>query len=243
MSEVGWFRRGELPSPLFLPLQNLIDGRSFPPPPPGQYQGDPAAKALLWPTLDDYANVPIPPPVPAIFADSASINFTLSCDLLTGSLLRTLAAAKPAGHFLELGTGTGVGAAWLLDGMDAHSQLTTIDINPDNQSIARRYLGHDPRIEFVLADADAFIASAPKHHFDLIFGDTFAAAYGNLAGTLDLVKPGGFLIKDDVLPVHGWGNDLPRLAPQMITALEARPDFKITKMCWSTGVIVAVRSC
>jgi 8-oxo-dGTP diphosphatase len=32
MSEVGWFAWDELPHPLFLSFQNLIDGRCYPPP-------------------------------------------------------------------------------------------------------------------------------------------------------------------------------------------------------------------
>lgn len=30
MSDVGWFAWGKLPSPLFLPLQNLLDGMCYP---------------------------------------------------------------------------------------------------------------------------------------------------------------------------------------------------------------------
>lgn len=30
MSDLGWFEWGELPSPLFLPLQNLLDGMCYP---------------------------------------------------------------------------------------------------------------------------------------------------------------------------------------------------------------------
>ena len=30
MSDVGWFGWGKLPSPLFLPLQNLLDGKCYP---------------------------------------------------------------------------------------------------------------------------------------------------------------------------------------------------------------------
>jgi 8-oxo-dGTP diphosphatase len=30
MSEVGWFAWSSLPQPLFLPLQNLLDGKSYP---------------------------------------------------------------------------------------------------------------------------------------------------------------------------------------------------------------------
>jgi predicted O-methyltransferase YrrM len=45
--------------------------------------------------------------------------FRMASDELTGSLLRGLAASKPKGALLELGTGTGMGTSWLLSGMDA----------------------------------------------------------------------------------------------------------------------------
>jgi hypothetical protein len=43
--------------------------------------------------------------------------FTMASDSQTCSLLRTLAASKPAGRFLELGTGTGLSTSWILDDM------------------------------------------------------------------------------------------------------------------------------
>ena len=54
-----------------------------------------------------------------------------------GSLLSALAASKPAGRFLELGTGAGHGTAWLLAGMDAASTLDTVDTNAEVLAIAR----------------------------------------------------------------------------------------------------------
>jgi predicted O-methyltransferase YrrM len=38
---------------------------------------------------------------------------------------------------LEIGTGTGIGTSWLLDGLNAEAQLTTVDINPEIQAIAQ----------------------------------------------------------------------------------------------------------
>jgi predicted O-methyltransferase YrrM len=54
----------------------------------------------------------------------------MASEPLVGALLRTLVASKPAGRFLELGTGTGVATTWMLDGMDPASALTTVDTDP-----------------------------------------------------------------------------------------------------------------
>jgi len=55
---------------------------------------------------------------------------------------------KPAGRFLELGTGTGIATAWLLEGMDASSKLDSVDHDPAVQEIAKRNLGQDSRVTF-----------------------------------------------------------------------------------------------
>jgi predicted O-methyltransferase YrrM len=49
-----------------------------------------------------------------------------------------VSACRP--QMLEIGTGTGIGTSWLLDGMYAEAQLTTVDINPEIQAIAQKHL-------------------------------------------------------------------------------------------------------
>ena len=50
-----------------------------------------------------------------IFADELAFGFSCSPD--TGRLLRALASVRPDGVVAESGSGTGYGAAWLLDGL------------------------------------------------------------------------------------------------------------------------------
>ena len=78
--------------------------------------------------------------------------FTMASQPRQGALLRTLAASRPKSHLLELGTGTGLATAWLLDGMDSGSTLRTVDNDPGAVSIAREHLGADPRATFVVTD-------------------------------------------------------------------------------------------
>jgi len=61
-------------------------------------------------------------------------------------MLRTLVASKPGGRFLELGTGTGIATAWLLEGMDERSTLISVDNDGAVQSVARDSLGADNRL-------------------------------------------------------------------------------------------------
>ncbi len=63
----------------------------------------------------------IPHFLPALRAGARRAGFSLSCEERTGNLLALLAATRPAGRILELGTGVGEGTAWLLSGMDSAS--------------------------------------------------------------------------------------------------------------------------
>src|SRR5467141_2218080 len=110
----------------------------------------------------------VPAALDAIRRDTDAIGFTMASEPQTGSLLRTLAASKPSGRFLELGTGTGVGTAWLLAGMDERSRLDSVENDAKVVEVARRHLGHDPRVTFHLADGEAFLAQSALLHFDFI---------------------------------------------------------------------------
>ena len=100
--------------------------------------------------MDDTTNLKPPAVVKELAQAAATLGFSMSSDRLTGSLLRTLVASKPAGEILELGTGVGMGTAWLLAGMDAAAHLTTVDRNEKTTAIARSLLGSDPRVTFQL---------------------------------------------------------------------------------------------
>jgi len=84
-----------------------------------------------------------PPPklLAPVMADTRKLGFMNWCWPQVGALLRLMASMKPGGRLLEIGTGTGVGTCWLLDGMDAAARLTTVDTNPKVQAIARTHLG------------------------------------------------------------------------------------------------------
>ena len=112
-------------------------------------------------------------------------------DPLTCSFLRILAASKPSGRFLELGSGTGLSTAWILDGMDRNSHLTTIDNDESRLSILRKHLAADPRLKVVCGDGDEFLTSLSEQQFDFIFADTWVGKYQCLDRALSLLKPSG----------------------------------------------------
>ena len=74
---------------------------------------------------------PTPPEHYANFlAETKRMEFTMASNEKMGSLLKTLVASKPKGHFLEIGTGTGHALAWMVEGMDKASSIISLDNDP-----------------------------------------------------------------------------------------------------------------
>ena len=183
----------------------------------------------------------LPPQLPAILTATKAIGFPMASDTLTGALLRTLAASKTGSHLLEIGTGTGLSTAWLLDGMDATAKLTTVDIDADTVAIAQCHLGHDERLTFHVGDGGAFLESLEPASFDLIFADSWPGKYTHLDTTLALLKVGGLYVIDDMLPQSNWPDDHPPKVEALLARLHAEDNLHVTQLDWASGMVVATR--
>jgi predicted O-methyltransferase YrrM len=142
---------------------------------------------------------------------------------------------------MELGTGTGLSTAWLLDGMDERARLITIDVDPETQDVAREILGRDPRLEIVTADAAVFLRHQTGATFDLIFADAMPGKYEFLDQALALLRPGGLYVIDDLLPQENWPENHAWRVPSLIADLAARENFRIVSLAWSSGLVVVAR--
>jgi predicted O-methyltransferase YrrM len=191
--------------------------------------------------MDD--DTPITPPtaLPSLRVAAQKAGFTRSCEERTGSLLSVLAATHPGGRVLELGTGVGEGAAWLLSGMDATARLITVELDATVQAIAREQLGSDPRLTFVTADAGRWLEEYEGEPFDLVFADTWPGKFTHLERALDLVVPGGTYLIDDLLPQPDWPASHEAAVKRLLVELEGRPDFRSVRLAWSSGLVMAVR--
>ena len=191
--------------------------------------------------MDETAFQPPPKPLDAIMAGTREIGFQGWCWPPVGALLRVMAALKPGGRLFEIGTGTGVGTCWLLDGMDAAARLLTVDINPTVQAIARSHLGTDPRLTMLCEDAAAVIRREAPNSFDLIFADGGAGKHTLLGEALALLRPGGIYICDDTKPHPMWPPEHAVKISPLMEALAARQDFRRVYIDWSSGVVVMVK--
>lgn len=166
----------------------------------------------------------------------------MASEPLVGAMLRLLAASKIGGRFLELGTGTGISTAWLLDGMDEGSTLISVDTDSSVQEVARSVLGSDPRLTLVIGDGAEFLKRQRPMSFDLVFADAMPGKYEALDEALAVVRVGGFYVIDDMLPQANWRPDHAAKVPVLLERLAGRPDFEILPLVWASGVVAAVRT-
>jgi predicted O-methyltransferase YrrM len=191
--------------------------------------------------MDDLTYVGLPAALSALQDKSDAVHFEMASEPLVGALLRVLAASKPGGRFLELGTGPGIATSWILEGMDADSTLISVDNDGAVQQIAAEMLGHDKRLTLVTEDGVAFLQTQPALDFDLVFADAMPGKYEGLDDALSTVKAGGFYVIDDMLPQPNWPQGHAEKVPLLVQRLASHPDFVILPLVWARGVVVAVR--
>ena len=183
----------------------------------------------------------LPPQLEVLEAETVRLGFDMASGRRTGAALALLAASKPSGRCLELGTGTGLSAAWILHGLDTESSLLSVDTDAEIQGVAQRLLGSDSRLELLCADAGEHIGSWAAGSFDLVFADAWPGKFEFLEQTLSLLRPGGFYVIDDLLPQPNWPDGHAPKVPRLMEQLEAAPGMRTLRLAWCTGLMLAVR--
>ena len=128
-------------------------------------------------------------------------------DAEVGALLRVLATAIGASRILEIGTAVGYSGIWLAGALPADGLLVTMEMDPERARTARENFarsGLAERVSVIVGDAQRMLAKVAGP-FDLIFQDGDKQLYTPLLDRLvDLLRPGGLLITDNVL----WSGDV-----------------------------------
>jgi predicted O-methyltransferase YrrM len=141
----------------------------------------------------------VPPVVRKALALSGEQGYLRSSRVETGRLLATLAASR-SGTLAELGTGCGVGTAWLATGKHDDARVVTVEIEPALAEKVRDLFAGEPDVEVIAGDWTTLATYAP---FSLLFVDV-RDAKESPDSVADLIEPGGMVVLDDFTPCTTW---------------------------------------
>jgi predicted O-methyltransferase YrrM len=167
-----------------------------------------------------------------------------------GAGLRFLAATINARAVVEIGTGAGVSGLWLLRGMTPDGVLTSIDIDPEYQRVARRAFtaaGHGPsRLRLINGLGLEVLPRLTDGGYDLVFVDTDPADHPRyLDEAVRLLRNGGIVVLNHAL-VAGTpepGSDAPAPVQLRDAARQVRADDRLVPMLLplGNGLLAAVK--
>lgn len=183
----------------------------------------------------------LPEPVARATALARHAGFSMSCEPEVGALLAVLSAAVPAsGRILELGTGAGVGTAWLVHGLAARTDVEVVTV--DNDQATADLAAQAPRPPYVRPlVGDAVHITAREGTFDLIFADAQGGKWEGLDVTIAALRPGGHLLVDDMTPPHFADVHHEHKTAEARDKILGHPDLASVPIAWSTGLILSTR--
>lgn len=116
-----------------------------------------------------------------------------------GALLSVLARLTGAKAVVEVGTGAGVSGLWLLAGMREDGVLTTIDVEPEHQRLAKQAFTEAgvgaSRTRLISGRAQDVLTRLADESYDLVFVDAAPADQPQyVAEGVRLLRPGGAIV-------------------------------------------------
>jgi predicted O-methyltransferase YrrM len=145
-------------------------------------------------------------------------------------LVATLVASKPNGKVAEIGTSYGDGAKEIVAALPHGASFVTVELDPERAARAREALA-GTAAEVLEGDwRDHLPQRGP---FDALFAD----GGGDYGSVIDLLAPGGILVKDDLTPGREVEGDPTREALLLDPRVEATEILVTPEM----ACIVAVR--
>ena len=170
---------------------------------------------------------------------------------LTGGTLRFLAAAIGAGSVVEIGTGCGTSGIWLLRGMRPGAVLTTVDVEPEHQRLARAaYLAAGftaGRYRLIGGLALDVLPRLADGAYDMVFCDADRHEFPDyLTAALRLLRPGGVVVFNATMPGGTMAERLPtdaEMAALSELREQARSDEQLVPLLLpvGNGLLCAVR--
>ena len=173
-------------------------------------------------------------------------------DATTGTVLRLLTGTARAKSVVELGTGAGVSALWLLSGMRPDGVLTTVDLESEHQRLARQSLveaGYGTgRVRLIAGRALEVLPRLSDAAYDVVFCDAAPAENTDyLEAALRLLRPGGVVVFAGALAAGRVADPSARDADavsgrELVKAVREEPRLTPALLPVGSGLLAAVLS-
>ena len=151
-------------------------------------------------------------PLLAARANATDLGGTEPVPPAVGAALRFLACAVGAKTAVEIGTGCGSSGIWLLRGMRPGSTLTSVDIEPEYQRLAKKAFGAagfaQNQCRLIIGRALDVLPRLSDGAYDMVFCDADPRDYPDyLAAALRLLRTGGVVVFNNAVAAGTSGND------------------------------------
>jgi predicted O-methyltransferase YrrM len=183
----------------------------------------------------------VPPSVEAAQDRARRWGFELSCEPAVGRLLAFFSrGVPPGGRVLELGTGAGVGLAWIVHGIGDRDDVEVVSVELDRARAAEvRWAGWPAWVSVLDGDGADLVGALGS--FDLIFPDAPGGKITGLRRTVAALGPGGVLLVDDMDLSRHADPDLRGALCTVHQRLFEDPDLVCAELTFSSGVVLARR--
>jgi predicted O-methyltransferase YrrM len=193
-------------------------------------------------------------PLLAARANAADLGGTEPVPPEVGAALRFLACAVGARTTVEIGTGCGSSGIWLLRGMRPGSTLTSVDIEPEYQRLARKAFSQagfaQNQSRLILGRALDVLPRLSDGAYDMVFCDTDPRDYPDyLTAAMRLLRPGGVVAFNNALQAGagtadaGQDDDPEPHDPELGLADRVRADDRLVPVLLplGDGLLAAVK--
>jgi predicted O-methyltransferase YrrM len=192
----------------------------------------------------------VPPDAVLIHAMSWAVELGVgSVSPASGAVLRLLAAATRARGVVEIGTGTGVSGIWMLRGMRPDGVLTSIDVEPDLQAMARQSFAAAGfaagRARLIPGTAREVLPRLADGTYDLVFVDGDVSEYGLCVDAAQrLLRDGGVVVVNNALAGATSGVAASTEAAEVtdvVAALRDAPEWQPALIGAGEGLLCAAK--
>lgn len=127
----------------------------------------------------------------------------LDSTVAVGNFLKFIVQFSNAKSVVEIGTGSGVGALWLLQGMPADGVLTTIDSEREHSKITRNIFEEADiavtKYRIITGKLIEVVGKLADNAYELVVIRAAVDLFEIVHDSYRLLKPGGLLLIDHVL--------------------------------------------